>query len=156
MGQEQAKTTQSEPTTFAENLKGIPTGGQHSLIIQNRFLLYENNYLRCVNNLLDEIGEGKKGNLQFSEPDQGSAPDDLAVTVSQAILECGKQWDPETCKAVTLDPVTKKPIGCECGTKAIHGKYPFSSQKDCDECEFIPALHPTDSYKGYCRCPYLQ
>ena len=50
MGQEQGKTTMSEPA-FAE------TPGQHSLSIKNRFLLYENNYLRCINNLLNEIGQ---------------------------------------------------------------------------------------------------
>ena len=61
MGQEQGKTTMSEPA-FAEN------SGQHSLSIKNRFLLYENNYLRCINNLLSEIGQENHGNFQFSEP----------------------------------------------------------------------------------------
>ena len=61
MGQEQGKTTMSEPA-FAEN------SGQHSLSIKNRFLLYENNYLRCINNLLSEIGQENHGHFQFAEP----------------------------------------------------------------------------------------
>ena len=61
MGQEQGKTTMSEPA-FAE------TPGEHSLSIKNRFLLYENNYLRCINNLLNEIGQENDKNFQFSEP----------------------------------------------------------------------------------------
>ena len=61
MGNEQGKTTMSEPA-FAE------TPGGHSLSIKNRFLLYENNYLRCINNLLNEIGQENDKSFQFSEP----------------------------------------------------------------------------------------
>ena len=37
--------------------------GKLSLNIQNRFLLYENNYLRNINNLLNEIGQTKRTTL---------------------------------------------------------------------------------------------
>ena len=69
MGQEQGKTTMSEPS-FAE------PSGQHSLSIKNRFLLYENNYLRSINNLLSEIGQENHGNFQFAEP-KGPANNEL-------------------------------------------------------------------------------
>ena len=70
MGNEQAKTTLSEPSTFSEPRM---SNGHLPLAFQNRFLLYENNYLRNVNNLMNETDENHVSkHVQFSEP--ASAP----------------------------------------------------------------------------------
>merc|ERR1712227_964977 len=85
-GQEQGKTTMSEPS-FAEN------SGQHSLSIKNRFLLYENNYLRCINNLLSEIGQENHGNFQFAEPtgptnNKHDRPDFCRFPPVRGVIDC--------------------------------------------------------------------
>ena len=80
MGQEQTKTTLSEPSTFSEPRM---SNGHLPLAFQNRFLLYENNYLRNVNNLLNEIDDHHhhvhyvSKHVLFSEP--ASVPGEAEV-----------------------------------------------------------------------------
>ena len=65
MGQEQAKTTLSEPSMFSETRMSIPKNSHLSPTCFNRFLLHENSFLKDVNDLLSRP---KHGNQQFAEP----------------------------------------------------------------------------------------
>ena len=143
MGQEQGKTTMSEPS-FAEN------SAQHPISIKNRFLLYENNYLRCINNLLSEISQGHDENLQFSEPYVANQHDDnvqFAVPIpppnadddamEEHLKECQQKHGENTAIAYLWKSSQK-----ECY------KHEASNPQFIKECKFVP----TDGDMGRCQC----
>ena len=136
MGAEQGKTTMSEPS-FAENT------GQHSLGIKNRFLLYENNYLRCINNLLSEISEGQGGKSQFAELNWADVPAPLEL--DEYNKECQKVHG-ENAGAFALYHVSKELELCD-DTKERNPHF--------KGCEFLPGMMrdgKPSTKNGTCKC----
>ena len=162
MGQEQGKATMSEPLSFPENSTCV-----HSLFIKNRFLLYENNYLRCINNLLSEIGQGDEDNdvnFQFAEPNrQGDEDNDVNFQFAEPNRNPRMLWPVHTKPDTGIDSTIEKGLkrcqeitGKQCAWAVFS---PNWSQKDCDKignddngvcpscagCEFLPG-------EQACRC----
>ena len=87
----------------------------HPLNLQNRFLLYENNYLRNVNNLLTEIDQKAAGKPTFAEPGKDQEPGkecafnggDCIPVFKPPIVDCaaygGKCFRPEDVISFFLD-----------------------------------------------------
>ena len=115
MGQEQGKTTMSEPS-FAEN------SAPHSLGIKNRFLLYENNYLRNVNNLLSEIREENHVKPQFAEP-EGDHSADIRACQNMYAKNCGPDYK-------VGEQVMSS---CMCGAWKAGEEPHIKSQADCEK-----------------------
>ena len=154
-----------ESTSLGANLVSIPKG-QHSLRIQNRFLLYENNYLRCVNNLISELGQGKKVEHQFAEPDQSQDNQALRGDLSEQIKK-DKQDKADfikKCEEVygkTPDRVENEYLGCGYEFVKRKDNYGHVIGYNCEKslldkgCN-IHLPYPNKSvFPGYCFCPLI-
>ena len=153
MGQEQAKTTQSEPSTFSEPRMKIPKEGGLSPTCFNRFLLHENRHLKHLNN---QLSGAKNENHQFAEPTSYITEwpiDDPNLKVTTGV--CKSLYD-KSCAATQVEPHEIKGMFCNCGVMfrgdlVDKPEFEPKTQQDCDQ-HFDKACI-FDKKGNACQCP---